>query len=125
MQNLPPLLLKSLSHDQLVKIIIGLFRKIACDEVYADLKGYGKPAKVGRHIPDASGYKKGKKALIGEAKLGDDLYSQRTTEQFIDFSKNPGIVLIILVYKKDYEIAQRRLRNLKLLGRKNIILLHY
>lgn len=44
------------------------------------------PEKVGRHEPDACGYKNGF-LWIGEAKTGDDLDDPTSQEQFADFSQ--------------------------------------
>jgi hypothetical protein len=66
------------------------------------------PPKIGRHRPDVVGINLESKALcIGEAKTGDDLLSERTREQLLDYSSIIGATsgmkfrLIIGVPMKD------------------------
>ena len=56
------------THDRLVRWLIKKLKEKGYDKFYADLPDYNKPAKVGRHVPDISAYKNGKKAALGEAK---------------------------------------------------------
>jgi len=50
------------------------------------------PPQIKRHRPDIVGFKFGtKEVCVGEAKTRDDLFSERTREQLLDYSATRGV----------------------------------
>jgi len=74
-------------HQKLVKALIKKFVIDGLEIVKAADEGYEEPYKMGRHKPDVIAKDSKKEILsIGEAKICADLTSDRTKEQFEDFS---------------------------------------
>ena len=74
-------------HQRLVKTLIEKFLKDGFKIRKASYPGFDEPEKAGRHEPDIRAYddKEGIN-IIGEAKTCDDLTSNKSKEQFEDFS---------------------------------------
>lgn len=79
------------------------------------------PPRIGRHRPDVIGINMETKVLcIGEAKTGDDLLSERTREQLLDYSNIVGATsglrfeLIIGVPRNEESILLRLMVDLGL-----------
>jgi hypothetical protein len=74
-------------HQRLVKALIDKFIKDGLRILQASYVGYEEPEKKGRHEPDIIGRDDNEELnIIGEAKTCDDLTSDRSKEQFQDFS---------------------------------------
>ena len=74
-------------HQTLVKALIDKFVNDGLVIVKAAYEGYDEPYKIERHKPDIIAKDSNTDIIfIGEAKLCDDLASDRTKEQFEDFS---------------------------------------
>ena len=74
-------------HQKLVKALIDTFVQNKLQILQAAYEGYKEPDKVGRHAPDIRAYKPDEELIvIGEAKICEDLASERSKEQFRDFS---------------------------------------
>jgi hypothetical protein len=74
-------------HQRLVKALIDKFIKDGLKIRQASYSGYDEPEKIGRHEPDIRARNDNEELnIIGEAKMCDDLTSDRTKEQFQDFS---------------------------------------
>jgi hypothetical protein len=74
-------------HESLVKSLLDQFIIDGLKILNADYEGYDMPYKVGRHEPDIIAMNPATEVVsIGEAKLCTDLTSERTREQFEDFS---------------------------------------
>jgi len=82
------------------------------------------PPRIKRHRPDILGFKfETKEICVGEAKTGEDLFSERTKEQLLDYSSTTGlstgkhIEIIIGIPKSAEEDLVGLLRELNLLGK--------
>ena len=76
---------------------------------------------MGRHIPDISVREQGRRVALVEVKIGDDMYSEHSKEQFIDFSTNPSVTLYIVVTNREnVRKVYKVLNGLGLSNRKNI-----
>lgn len=74
-------------HQTLVKALIDKFVNDGLVIIKAAYEGYDEPYKIERHKPDIIAKDSNTDIVsIGEAKLCDDLTSDRTKEQFEDFS---------------------------------------
>jgi len=74
-------------HQRLVKILIDQFEIDGLEIVNAAYQGYKEPYKVGRHPPDIIARNRVTEVVsLGEVKLCSALDSQKTREQFEDFS---------------------------------------
>jgi len=74
-------------HQRLVKALIDQFIFDGLEILNAAYQGYEKPYKIGRHEPDIIAQNpKTEVVSIGEAKVCADLESEKTQEQFEDFS---------------------------------------
>jgi hypothetical protein len=74
-------------HERLVKTLIEKFLKDGFKIRQASYPGFNEPEKAGRHAPDVRAYDdKAGLNVIGEAKTCDDLTSDKSKEQFEDFS---------------------------------------
>lgn len=74
-------------HQKLVRALIKKFVLEGLEILKAADEGYEEPYKIGRHKPDIIARDAQKETFsIGEAKICDDLTSDRTKEQFEDFS---------------------------------------
>lgn len=115
---------KEETHNELIRWLLKYLRERGCDKFYVDhLEGYPKPAQMGRHTPDISAYSRGEKAAVGEAKVGDDLYSERTKEQLKDFSSNLSIDFYFVVPDEIVSEAKKLARELGIYPRSNVIIL--
>ena len=75
-------------HQALVKALIDKFVTDGLTVVKAAYEGYEEPYAIGRHEPDIIATNAYELYSIGEAKRCDDLTSQRSREQFEDFSNS-------------------------------------
>jgi len=74
-------------HQRLVQELIAQFKSDGLEILNAAYEGYEPPYKIGRHAPDIIARNpKTELVSIGEAKLCNDLSSEKTREQFEDFS---------------------------------------
>lgn len=74
-------------HQKLVKALIDKFIENKLEIRQAAYEGYPEPDMAGRHVPDIRAYKPDEELnVIGEAKICEDLASERSKEQFQDFS---------------------------------------
>lgn len=74
-------------HQKLVKVLMDKFTGDGLEILEAAYEGYSKPQNEGRHEPDIRAYDKAQDlVIIGEAKMRDDLSSDRSKEQFQDFA---------------------------------------
>jgi hypothetical protein len=106
----------SLEHQKLVYALLNHFKtQLVYQILEARYSGFSEPQKHGRHAPDIVA-KDGRGVLhLAEAKIGDDLYSQITKEQFLDFSNrvmtntNIPVPFHIIVYKEDEQLLRFKL----------------
>lgn len=85
------------------------------------------PPQIKRHRPDIIGFKfETKEVCVGEAKTRKDLFSERTRQQFLDYSSIKGlstgkdIEIIIGIPKSAKTDLISLLKELNLSGKKNI-----
>jgi hypothetical protein len=115
MQNPSP------EHQNLIAALINHFTtKLNFEILSADYPGYSKPREHGRHSPDIVARDQRGVIHVAEAKIGNDIFSQATKEQFIDFanrimveSKIP-VPFHIVVYKQDEQSLIKQLNDLGL-----------
>jgi len=106
----------SLEHQKLVYALLNHFKtQLGYQILEARYSGFSEPQKHGRHAPDIVA-KDGRGVIhLAEAKIGDDLYSQITKEQFLDFSNrvmtntNIPVPFHIIVYKEDEQLLRFKL----------------
>lgn len=98
----------SYKHQRLVGALIDFFKeKFGYEILRAMYSGYNEPQKHGRHEPDIVARDKKGVIHLAEAKVGDDILSEESREQFIDFSNritidtHEPVFFHIIVYKKD------------------------
>ena len=119
-------------HQELVKALIDKLAKEGFKILEASYEGYPEPRQRGRHEPDVYAYKyEIQLEAIGEAKLCEDLDTERTKEQFKDFSsrympegksRNMPVPFYIAVPQKCKQKAHEKLVELGLAGRANVSL---
>ena len=116
-------------HQKLVKALIDQFEKDGLKVENAAYEGYPEPYKIGKHEPDIIARSPQDIVSIGEAKTCDDLTSDRSKEQFVDFSKqsmNGGksngatVPFHIITSKTCNADLHAVLKNLRLEGKANI-----
>ena len=115
MQNPSP------EHQELIAALVNHFTaKLNLEILSADYTGYPKPTEHGRHSPDIVA-RDGRGVIhIAEAKVGNDIFSQSTKEQFLDFSNRimvdtkVPVPFHIVVYKQDEQSLMRQLNDLGL-----------
>ena len=121
--------MESPTHKKLVKALVEKFEKDGVKVTHAALAGYKAPYKIGRHEPDIIAQDSRGVLLIGEAKTKDDLDSETSKEQFIDFSnrvmasgqmENEKLSLHIIVEEEGYLELKRVLEKLRLNSKNNI-----
>lgn len=80
--------MESATHKKLVQALVEKFEKDGLKVTHATLEGrkYKAPYKIGRHEPDIIAQDSRGVLIIGEAKTKDDLDSETSKEQFLDFS---------------------------------------
>lgn len=108
-------------HQKLVYALLNHFRtQLGYQILEARYPGFTEPQKHGRHAPDIVA-KDGHGVIhLAEAKVGDDLSSQITKEQFLDFSNrvmtntNTPVPFHIIVYKEDEQLLISKLNELGL-----------
>ena len=76
----------SIEHQNLVDALIKALISQGFNVSEADSGTYPKPYAIGRHEPDIIAHAPSGLIVIGEAKTADDFVSQRSKEQFIDYS---------------------------------------
>lgn len=109
----------SLEHQSLIRALLNHFRNtLGFTILSADLPEFLlKPPKFGKHAPDLVAKDQYGTIQLGEAKVGDNISSTDSIEQFRDFSNrvmigtNIPITLHIIVYQKDYQNLSSQLMN--------------
>jgi len=111
----------SLEHQTLVRALINHFvQKLGFTIIAADFPGYTIPPKYNRHSPDIVAKDQFGILHFGEAKVSDQIFSEDSKEQFVDFSNRVmvsngrAITLHIVVYKTGEEILMNTLREMGL-----------
>ena len=117
-------------HQRLVKALIDQFTKDGFRILEAAYEEYDEPKKTGRHEPDIRAYNDSEElVIIGEAKTCDDLSSETTKEQFIDFSnrsmskgksESRAVPFHIITPKSCSDALLSKLKELGLEGKPNI-----
>lgn len=106
------------------------FRIIYLDGKYQDIstKKFDIPPKIINHKPDVIGEKEGIFFCVGEAKTKNDLLTERTKNQIIDFLTivrlNSGNKLIIGIPLNAKEDLEKLLIQLGLVGQKQIEIIY-
>ena len=115
MQNPSP------EHQKLIAALINHFTtKLNLEIISVDYPGYPKPTEHGRHSPDIVAKDQNGVIHIAEAKVGDDIFSQTSKEQFLDFSNRimtesrAPVPFHIVVYKQDEQSLIKQLNDLGL-----------
>jgi len=112
------------------KIKLYGFRIIYLDGKYQDVETEKPdiPPKITNHKPDVVGEKHGKIFCIGEAKTRNDIHSERTKNQIIDFltivNQEPGNKLIIGIPLTAKEDLGRLLLKLELANQKQMEIMY-
>lgn len=103
-------------HQKLVYALLNHFRtQLGYQILEASYPGFTEPQKHGRHAPDIIAKDRNGVLHLTEAKTGDDLFSQTTKEQFLDFSNrvmtntNTPVPFHIIVYKEDEQLLRFKL----------------
>ena len=111
----------STEHQKLVGALINYFiTTLGYEILHADYGNYKTPDRHGRHAPDIVARDKNGILHLAEAKVGSDISSQITKEQFIDFSDRimtvtrQPVILDVVVYKQDEQLLKSRLYELGL-----------
>lgn len=73
-------------HDRLVNSLVLALQKEGYTILSASLDGYSQPHRIGRHEPDIIGKDANGLVILGEAKTSDDIDTERSREQYLDFS---------------------------------------
>ena len=73
-------------HQNLVNALIAAFQSRGYTILKAAVTNYQAPEAIGRHEPDVIARDQQGVLVIGEAKTANDLSSQTSIEQFVDFS---------------------------------------
>lgn len=111
------------THTRLVNALISAFKNKGYTITRATITGYSEPYKIGRYEPDIIAKDSQGLLIIGEAKKGEDLFVEKTKEQFMDFSnrimsegllRGAKIPLHIIVEQKDVEMLRKVLNSLGL-----------
>lgn len=89
----------SAPHQFILDCIIRKMRNLGFEPVGAEgrstiISGLKMPKKIIRHRPDLVGVDISKNICIGEAKTFTDIFSRRSREQIIDFSKTGFLVIL-------------------------------
>ena len=110
-------------HQRLVNALISAFQSRGYTILRAVGGTYTEPYKIGRHEPDIIAKDNNGLLIIGEAKRSEDLFSETTKEQLIDFSnrimaegllRGIKIPLHIIVPQKDMQTLRQVLGSLGL-----------
>jgi len=109
-------------HQTLVRALINHFRDVlGLIILSADLPEFtSKPFSIGGHFPDIVARDPTGILNIGEAKFGDDIFSQNTKEELLEFSKQKMkttsslVPLHVVVYKYEEGKLINTLNNLGL-----------
>lgn len=110
-------------HQELVNALISAFQGRGYTILKAVGGSFADPYKIGRHEPDIIAKDNNGLLIIGEAKIGDDLFSETTKEQLLDFSsrimaegllRGAKIPLHVIVPQADASNLRRVLANLGL-----------
>lgn len=110
-------------HDRLVNSLVSALQKEGYTISSAALQGYSQPHKIGRHEPDIIGKDPNGLVILGEAKTSDDIDTERSREQYLDFSnrimsdgllKGRQVPLHIIVSRQDSPILRQVLIDLGL-----------
>lgn len=111
----------SIEHQRLVGALLNHFTtNLGYKIVHARYGSYKAPEQHGRHAPDIVAKDKTGILHLAEAKVGDDIVSPTTKEQFIDFSdrimtvNRRPVIFDIVIYKQDEESLMKRLYELGL-----------
>lgn len=112
----------STDHQRLVGTLINHFKNnLGLTILSAETKDYlVKPGAHGRHAPDIVAADSSGTINIGEAKVGEDIISSESEEQYLDFSNrimpvsNLPVPFHIIVYKQDENLLIEKLIRLGL-----------
>lgn len=97
-------------HQKLVDSLMNAFKEKGYEILEVDSKDYSQPEKFGRHQPDIVAKTPEGLIVIGEAKTSNDIISERSKEQYWDFStrqmaegplKGHSVEFHIIVYHKN------------------------
>lgn len=121
---------QSVLHARLVQALVTtLASQRQLKVIAASMPSFPEPTKQGRHAPDVFAVSTGGLPHLGEAKTGDnDLNTQHSREQFLDFSNRVTkdkslLVPFHIAVPKSAELALRNvLSELGLLARPNIFI---
>lgn len=110
-------------HQRLVNALISAFQGRGYTVLKAVGSSFSDPYKIGRHEPDIIARDNDGLLIIGEAKIGEDLFSETTKEQLLDFSsrimsegllRGKKIPLHVIVSQTDVSTLRQVLTNLGL-----------
>ena len=111
----------SVEHQRLVRALVNHFQKnLGFTIIGAALPDYHEPPKQGDYIPDLLARDQNGTLQIGEAELGNEIYSEQTEKQFREFSNRVmtethiPVPFHIVIYKQDYQKLFLRLMMLGL-----------
>ncbi|MDO8621231.1 MAG: hypothetical protein Q7R31_03035 [Candidatus Levybacteria bacterium] len=107
----------SREHQDLIKALKNHFiQRLGFTILSVDLpESLDKPFQIGRHSPDIIAKDQFGIIQIGEAKVGDNISSPESEEQFKDFSNqvmrgtNVPVPLHIIIFQKDYNTLLTKL----------------
>lgn len=108
-------------HQRLVNLLISAFQKEGYTILRATSGNFPEPYKIGRHEPDIIATDQSGLIIIGEAKTEDDINSDQSQEQYLDFSnrimsegllKGKHISLHIIIPKNSSPSLRQSLTNL-------------
>lgn len=108
-------------HQRLANLLISAFQKEGYIILRATDGNFPEPYKIGRHEPDIIAKDQYGLIIIGEAKTSDDITSDRSQEEYLDFSsrimsegllKGKHIPLHIIVPRSSSVLLRQTLTNL-------------
>lgn len=108
-------------HQRLVNLLIGAFQREGYTILRAVGGTYAAPYSVGRHEPDIIARDQYGLIIIGEAKTSDDIASDRSQEEYLDFSsrimsegvlRGKQVPLHIIVSRSSSVLLRQTLTNL-------------
>ncbi|MBI2103679.1 hypothetical protein HYT59_01600 [Candidatus Woesebacteria bacterium] len=110
----------STEHQRLVKALVTYFASNLKYAILAvDLPEYeSKPTRHGRHSPDIVARDQFGTFQLGEAKVGNDIFSQQSQEQIEDFSSRimtetgKPVILHLVVFRENEQTLINQIKNL-------------
>lgn len=115
-------------HQRLVNLLIGAFQNQGLTILRAVGGNFPDPYNIGRHKPDIIARDQSGLLIIGEAKTTEDISSERSKEQYLDFSdrimsegvlKGKPVPLHIIVPRGDSDLLRQTIANLGLVNKLN------